>query len=369
MNAVSAKVAFQQLAQLEKAAHGAKLNRRQRRQGQGKLRLGQKGGSKVTMKRHFCEGDEYIGPVNGSTGSATAPTVTSYAFNPGQAATFPRASKEAVLYEKWGLAAPAKFYYKRIVSEYNANGSAGKVALQFDYNASDAPPTTMQQAYDTQPCKDGMPCDEDIHVMIDPREVNKQDSKFIRPAGLPGSADIKTYDGGNLNVLCYGQGATTAIGELRVKYRFWFDVPVLEGTGAPANNQVALFQSTSAEAGATSTVDYPLTIATATVNGLAIVNTAGSLLLPAGNYLVDVTAQATFTGNGTVFFFEVDKTTVDVLVSDPAVVFTSGTITQASLSASVFVSSNGSDTIKLICNSTFSTGACSFTGTVRIVAI
>jgi hypothetical protein len=63
-----------------------------------------------------------------------------------------------------------------------------------------------------------------------------------------------------------------------------FDKPVLEGAGPPANHSVSQFQNTAGQAVNTGTT--VMLLATPNANPLGIVNTAGSLLLPVGNYLV-----------------------------------------------------------------------------------
>jgi len=227
--------------------------------------------------------DEYIVDVSGSTGFAT----TSFPLNPGQAATFPWLAGEAKLFEKYRFLA-CEFYYRPQVSAYGLNGQAGKVMISCDYDASDAPPANKQQVEDTHPHADCMPYEE-VHLSLETAEMfNTSDAKYVRPGGLPGAADIKTYDAGTISVSTVGNQNTTNIGELRVRYTVELSVPVLESaTTAPVNNSVTWYQSTSPEALTTAT---PTTLALASkyANGLGAVNTSGSFVLPAGNYLVDI---------------------------------------------------------------------------------
>lgn len=233
----------------------------------------------------FVENDEYIGEVLGS--SSTTPVIQTVPVNPGQATTFPWLSEQALQWEKYRFNY-LEFYYKPEVSGFATEGQSGKVIMVMDYDASDPAPTTKQEAEDTDPHVDGMPY-EDIMLKLDPYEMyTNSDSKYVRPFGLPGGSDIKTYDCGNLSVLTVNNGGTNAVGELHVRYGVTFEVPVLEATksAAPANNQVAVFNSNGGEA-ITTTVPKQLVLVTATSNGIGAVNTAGSIVLPAGNYLVD----------------------------------------------------------------------------------
>lgn len=165
--------------------------------------------------------DEFITDINGSPHFKT----TAFAFNPGNANSFPWASRPASNYEKYRVIS-AEYYYKRIVSEFATNGQTGKVIFSFDYDASDAPPASKQMAEDQFPHKDGMPCEE-FSLRLDPKQLNSQDSKYVRPGAQPPNTDIKTYDGGNLFVSTVGCVDSSPIGELRIRYTIQLLNPVL----------------------------------------------------------------------------------------------------------------------------------------------
>jgi hypothetical protein len=231
--------------------------------------------------------DEYIAEVTSGGGGGATFTTTSYPINPGQAVTFPWLAKEAALFEKYRFSR-LEFYFRPEVSAFAGAGQTGKVMLSCDYDASDAPPTTKQQVEDTHPHSDGMPY-ESFALVLEPRELNPlSDAKYVRPGGLPGATDIKTYDCGNLFVSTIAiNGANTVLGELRVRYTVTLDVPVLDSNAsAPANNSVAQFNAPAGQALVT-TVPTNLAIATVTTNGIGVVNAAGVLTLQPGNYLVD----------------------------------------------------------------------------------
>jgi len=313
------------------------------------------------------EEDEYIADVNGSVTFAT----TAFPVNPGQAATFPWLSKQAAQWEKyyWEY---LEFYYKPEVSAFAQNGAAGKVILSMDYDAADAPPSSKQQAEDTDPHADAMPY-EDLLLQLDPYEMFQMGlSKYVRPGGLPGSTDIKTYDSGNLSVSTIANVNATLIGELHVRYAVVFEVPVLEssaGGSVPANNQVAWFMSSIAEPETTG-VPLTLALATAEANGIAAVNTAGSIVPPAGNYLVDawvtgsaataVTEQSVaFEKNGAVVGTQAPLTTLAAAAIS----------TELTVGGSWFVTCNGTDALKLVSQTNGTGGTVTAVGSLRIVAI
>jgi len=317
------------------------------------------------------EEDEYITDIAGSIGFAT----TAFPVNPGQAGTFPWLSKQAAQWEKYRWEY-LEFYYRPEVSAFATQGQAGKIILSMDYDAADAPPASKQQAEDTDPHTDAMPY-EDLLLALDPRQMFEMaDSKYVRPGGLPGSTDIKTYDSGNLSVSTIANTNTSLLGELHVRYAVIFEVPVLEagaGNPAAANNQVAWFQSIAAEAAGATTVPTTVAVATATNNGIGAVNTAGSIVLPAGNYLVDYYLQAfnTVSGDTTKVIADLQVGGVTVWKSGPPTFANSGIAGGADVPVygSVFVTLNGTQALTLVATISYSGGVETMVGSVRITAI
>jgi hypothetical protein len=263
--------------------------------GKGELKLGSSNSSRV-RKSHIIEEDEYIGEVNGSVSFAT----TSYPVNIGQSTTFPWGYKIAALYEKYQFTY-LEFYYRREVSEYATNGQAGKVMLSFDFDASDAPPSGKQQVLDTEPHVDGMPCMDRIGLVINPRELARQDSWYVRPGSQPLNTDIKTYDCGNLFVSTYGNANTTVVGELRVRYKCIVSIPVLSSAGGSSGGAGSYLQITSNLSGETAaaTTVYGALFASATTpvvigNGIgATFASSGLITLLAGSYLIEGSCAST----------------------------------------------------------------------------
>jgi len=329
----------------------------------------QMGTRRLGGSRYPFHGDEEVANVNGGDNFAAV----QYSINPGQATLFPWLSKEAVLYEKY-VFTQLEFYYQTLLNATSAT-AIGKVVYSVDFDAADAPPTTKQQAMDSEPAVSCAPW-ENMCLSIPKSQLRQAytDGKYVRPGGLPGATDIKTYDLGNLNVITDSQGATTAIGELHVRYSGYFMNRVLEATtGAPNNNSVAFFQSVGDEASGATTVAKNLALATATVNGIVAVNTAGSFVLPPGNYLVDYDVQVTDTSVSyltTKADMQVAGVSVWAAGNVPSVALasTGGTVS-TSLAGSVFYASNGTSAVTFPVTNTYSAGSPTMGGSVRFTAI
>lgn len=238
----------------------------------------------------ILEEDEYIGEVLGAT-SQGAFNVKPYAINIGQTTTFPWGSQTAKNYEKYEFE-ELEFYYKREVSEFNNNGTVGKVMMSIISDASAGLPSNKQVVEDTFPHADGMPC-ENFRIKVPKNMLKKMnDGWFIRPGGLPGSADIKTYDVGQLFVCTQGIASSGAtLGELHVKYRVKCFIPILETQNiAPLNNSISCYESGGQEDLAAG-VKEPLQLTVNLTNGLRIPQIGTDFILPVGNYVVDVSAQ------------------------------------------------------------------------------
>jgi len=322
------------------------------------------------MRWCTVEEDEFIADIVGSTGFATV----SFPVNPGQVSTFPWLSKQAAQWEKyrWDY---LEFYYKPEVSAFATNGQAGKVILSMDYDASDAPPSNKQQAEDTDPHTDAMPY-EDLLLILDPYQMFEMaDSKYVRPGGLPGSTDIKTYDSGNLSVSTIGNTNNSLLGELHVRYAVTFEVPVLEtsaGGSVPANNQVAVFQTSTFQTLITAT-PTTLALTNALANGVGAVNTAGSIVLPAGNYLVDAFVDGEDSANELMsLHLDIKKNGTAIFTGTNTPLAENGAIGGAQflqVMQTGFVTMNGTDALTVVCNFIGAAGTLTVSGLLRIVAI
>lgn len=315
------------------------------------------------------QNEEFIGAVT----VANQPNfnVVSYPVNPGQSSTFPWLSLMAPQWEKYTFNM-LEFYFKREVSEFATAGSAGKVIFSADFDASDAPPTTKQQMEDSVPHADSMPC-ENLVLRLPKNQMHVASlAKYVRPGGLPGNADIKTYDVANLHVATQGIPSNAEIGELRVRYSCTFSVPVLDSNNAaPANNSVSVFQNATAspQTGLVTATPTLLAMPDVVANGLQIVNTAGSFVPPAGNYIVDghctdqhdseqvSEAHLVLLFNG-------------VAMTHPAEFADANSWQLWSLAIPpTFISCNGTDTVALQVTESFGGGASSLWGQIRFQAV
>jgi len=317
--------------------------------------------------------DEYIADVAGTT----AFTTTQFAVNPGQAATFPWLAIEAKQWEKFEFE-KLEFYLKPEVTQYTTNANSGKVILSFDSDASDPPPLNKQEAEDVMPMADGMSY-QTINLNI-PKFIlqSHHDSFYVRPGNLPGGADIKTYDLGNLFVSTIGQGGAVAnMMELRVRYTCRLMIPILENTAAaPQNNQVTFLVDSAASI--TSATPYqPLLAGTSATsrpvtNGLNVVNTAGSIVPPPGNYML-FCSSSTYNTAGEMgsFLMSVLKNGV---VQNPIDAYTAamnggGTFDNFTLNSSQWISCNGTDAITISLSSYFASGTSTVTTTLCLMSI
>lgn len=242
--------------------------------------------------------DEYIGEIPGTVDFS----VNQYAVNPGQAYTFPWLSIEAKQWEKYEFL-ELEFYLKPEVTQYTQYANSGKVILSFDTDASDAPPLNKQEAEDVKPMADGMPY-QTIKMTV-PKYIlkNHLDAFYVRPGILPGGADIKTYDLGNLFVSTVGQvdGVTDKMMELRVRYRCKLMIPILENTTfAPQNYTTACFtDEAELETGVNYQCLWGITAGESAIRADGInaePDAYGNIQLQPGNYVVNCCTNFT---NGT----------------------------------------------------------------------
>jgi len=315
-------------------------------------------GLRPGKKRHNFSEDEFITDILGSTtfGSGTSTTALQFSVNPGQAITFPWLSQIASRYEKY-VFTKLNFFYKHEVSEFATAGTIGKAMLAFDYDAADAPPTSKTQMYAMDPHDDKMPC-KDFRVHVDCREAFNNGPKYVRSGNLPGGTDIKTYDCGLINAAAAGTAdSVSKIGELHVSYAGWFEKPVLESTtSAPINYSVSQFRSTAPEA-ITSGVAFSPAVATVDTNGLNAVNTAGSIVLPPGNYKMSVIFTETYGTDVSAVLISLRKNaaTIPGTVTN-YIVGGAADLATGHIVPPVFISSNGTDAFDARIVATF-TGA------------
>jgi hypothetical protein len=311
----------------------------------------------VSRRDMVIEEDEYIQEVT----VANQPNFNNVALpvNPGQAGTFPWLSTIAARFEKYEFDY-LEFYYKREVSEFATNGQVGKVIIGFDSDATDQAPTTKQQMEDTVPHVDALPS-ENMSLII-PREMlhTRQDAHYVRPGAQPAQTDLKTFDLGTLNVATINIVNNVAVGELHVRYRVRLSIPVLEPVGVGPSKSSAFFQSSGAEAAGATTVAANLAVATAVANGLGVVNTSGSLVPPAGTYLMNADLFTQNASSQHAVVWDIKKNGVSIFPAGTKPIASGGSAAatgfNSSSAVSVLVSANGTDAFTIPVTITYAGG-------------
>jgi hypothetical protein len=374
------KVVFgpQTKAQAKRAAQPRKRQRQRKRNNNNRPRNGGPGGMtrgpRPGLSRRSCmvTEHEFIYDVVGNgTNFGIVNGGLPFPINPGQSTTFPWLSAQAKQWERYKIQ-HLKIEYRREVSEFATAGTIGKVMLNVDLDASDAPPSSKVQVLDTDRrlLVDCMPCENNAITIPGKLFHPTGQPLWVRPGGLPGAADIKTYDAGNLWVSTSGTADnSTKLGELHLTYAIELSVPVLESTtSAPINNSVATVSAQDTP-NMTDGVPYVLPLTGFIVNGIGATSVAGQIVLPAGNYLLDWTSYIYYSGVSAETLIQLQKNGVDVEFND---VDWSQLNTNAfgfNVSQTAYISSNGSDDISIKVTPSFSSGTANATGFMRIVAI
>jgi len=329
---------------------------------------------KNTSRDYRCVvAEETIGTI-ASNNSTAFGVLNTFNINPGNATSFPLLSQEAAVFETYKFDY-LEFYTVPSVSGFAAGGQTGSVSISVDFNASHAQPISYTAAVDLDPNDEDLPCN-DLRIVLPPEKMHQQNlAKFIRTGGLPGSSDIKTYDVGNLFVCCEGLNASQFnVNRLYVKYKCHLYTRVdVAGAGAPQNNSVTSFQDTNA-ALTTATPYQPLLAAAASatvvnVNGINVVNTAGSIVPPAGNYLWNFNCYYHCTGSSlTLVQASVNK---NVSQQGPTAEIQSSAMLANYLSLHLdgYISCNGTDAITTSILADFSAGTTTATSVFTLVAI
>jgi hypothetical protein len=334
--------------------------------------LGRYGGLK--HKPTIITDDENLGVIT-SAGNNGFNMLAQYPINPGQATTFPWLSSIAKNYEKFKFLS-LTFYIVPQVSAFATAGQTGEMVMSVDYDASDAAPGSYQQMTDTWPHSSAPPPVKQS-IQCNPREMHKEsDAKFVRPGGVIGGTDIKTYDCGNLFIGSTGlSGGAVTMCSLHVKYTCEFSVPILENFAqAPQNNSVSMFTSGGTGETSATNVMVQSNLGTVVTNGLAIVNTAGSLVPPPGNYLVDVNWQCICSATDLdEYIGDIRKNGTSLFKTNliPNTGLYSGVLGDLfyHLSASEFISCNGTDALTFFFEAAYTGGTFNNDVRVRFTAI
>jgi hypothetical protein len=167
--------------------------------------------------------------------------------------------------------------------------------------------------------------------------------------------------------------------ELRVRYTCTLMIPILENiAAAPQNNQVTYLADS--KAALTTNVGYQPLLATAAstslpvTNGLNVVNTAGSIVPPPGNYLLDVDFNVQVTnGTGSMTALTVEVLKNGVVQNPGSGLGTSNFFIIAGIggllcSSNIYITCNGTDAITTYVYATFSSPT-TCTTSFRLVSV
>jgi len=344
-----------------------------RRNGQGRKRgrPRQRGGNAVTtagnMRSFIIPIDEQVALISGTTGFGVA----AYSLNPGNATTFPFASRTCQNYERYEFL-NLRFDYKPSASVFATVGAQGFVGITGSMDALQAPPSSQQQS-EVMHHSQIVETAKSTHLQL-PKEFLQTKSArerfFVRPLGLiPGGADPHLYDCGQIFIWTSGQANTNQIGELRVTGSVKLSNPVLEASSSvPPQYNMSSYLQVDTVTALTSTVAAPLPLATVVVNGLGITQATSNFTLPAGNYMATGDVGFIASGNSTVFTGMIRKNGAAFVTNSfglPSGAYPLWTCTMAAF----YVSSDGNDVFDLVATSTFSSGVSTAGGHLTFTSI
>jgi hypothetical protein len=237
--------------------------------------------------------EEPVGVI-ASDGTIDFHICAQYGINPGQANLFPILSQEAKVYEKY-MFEELEFFTVPLVSEYAQGGQQGETALAINYNPALPAPASQTATLSLKPYNANLPC-LPLRIKSTRSDLTQTTAMYVRTGMLPGNTDIKTYDVGNLYVTCEGLSPTDFnICRLFVRYKCrLYNRVVLTNQGAPTNNACSFLTNVSGavldSSGTYKTIDFGGISSSnfQRCNGLGVINNAGDLTIPTGNYNIDL---------------------------------------------------------------------------------
>lgn len=169
---------------------------------------------------------EFLQDLSGSTTF----TATTFAINPGQAATFPWLSQIAANFEE--------YRFDGLVFEYisssgdaiaSTNNSLGEVFACVDYSAGTSSLFTNKQTMENSMwCVTAKPSlNMTLPVECEPK-LNPIGILYVRTGAVPSGFDQRLYDLGTAGIATQGQQAAVTIGSWFVSYDVMLYKPVLE---------------------------------------------------------------------------------------------------------------------------------------------
>lgn len=145
-----------------------------------------------------------------------------FGLNPGNSALFPWASKIAAQFDSYKI--------NQLVFRYMplcGTQTQGVVVMAIDYDASDAPPASLQQMLTYKGAVQTNAWKPAINLSAG-SDLSKAKSHYVLTGVAPANTDIKTYDIGNFYLAVNSIASSGAIGQLFVDYDITFETPQTE---------------------------------------------------------------------------------------------------------------------------------------------
>jgi len=294
---------------------------------------------------------ELVGTISGNTTFGSV----AYALNPGIAATFPWLSTVASSYEQYSFRRLRFHYVTRCATSY-----VGSVLLAQEYDALDSAPSTEVNMAMMAGAKEDVPWRDQVIDFVVSDMFPLGPRKFVRSGALSTTADLKTYDAGQLFIGLAACADTSAIGKLWVEYDVDLYIPQNPNASqVAAIGAGALFTLHAAES-FSSGVAKLVSFDTSAYNSIGASNTSGSVTLLSGNYMVEAVLTMKDTSNEAFqAIVEIRKNgSASSPVYQTAVAFGSGTGTNLFLCIPImgYINSSGSDAVSVYLTMTGAAG-------------
>jgi hypothetical protein len=217
---------------------------------------------------------EYLGDVYSGTGTPTGFSINStYALNPGLAASFPWLAPVAANYQEYTWKGIVYHFVSTSGNATGANTSLGTVAMATNYRATAPAYTSRLSMLNEFFATDAKPSEDFVHpIECDPKE-NPFNVQYVRSAAVPAGEDPKTYDLGVTTIATQGmQTAGENLGELWVSYEVELRKPIALGLTAPLSSYALGGGSSSISA------TNPFSTNFAVTSGAAITSVSGKVI-------------------------------------------------------------------------------------------
>jgi len=255
------------------------------------------------LESRVLENTEFVMQVNSTIGFGQ----NSLNLNPGLPLSFPWLSKQAVQWEKYHFEY-IEFAFVPTITGYDPNAK-GTLAIFFDNDVYDGPPGTMNQVQTSQPMAFDLPYKKVI-LKLNPKfyNISKGTQLMVRD-GTSSTGNRQQYDTGIIYVCTEGQTSSgVLLGNLMVRYKVRFMMPVLEATLSPIRQYTVSQFAVNAFA-MSDNVLYDLVFDPPNINNYNGIEIPygpanSSLMMPAGGFLFNSEAIYTPGIGATPYDFE-----------------------------------------------------------------